>query len=90
MDIIKGHVFNVSDGESFDIKVTHTHAKNKIRYKFQERVHIANLDELNLPAKEGKREWIDLYNHLINKKVVVHIESRNAYGRLVGKVKIIK
>lgn len=54
-DTIRGPVTTVIDGDTFDMKVTHTGKENKIKYNNEERIRIAEIDTLELNTAAGKR-----------------------------------
>ena len=88
MDIIRGEVVNVIDGDTFDVKVTHFHQDNDNDYKSKERVRIDGVDAPELPTRAGKRAKRDLSDALLGEEVELHIYSRDTYGRLIADVEV--
>jgi len=43
-DTIRGPVINIVDGDTFDMRVTHTGRNNQYQYNNEERIRIANID----------------------------------------------
>jgi len=88
-DTVRGPVINVVDGDTFDIKVTHTGNQNEYEYNNQERIRIAEIDEPELNTQAGQRSKEKLERKLIGKEVRCYIQSRDTYSRLVSKVKVL-
>jgi endonuclease YncB( thermonuclease family) len=88
-ETIRGPVTNIVDGDTFDMKVTHTGKENKEKYNDNERVRIAEIDapELNTPA--GKRSKDQLERKLKGKDVRCYVQARDTYGRVVAKVTVL-
>ena len=59
-DTIRGPVTNVVDGDTFDMKVTHTGKGNQTKYNNEERIRIADIDEPELNTSAGKRSYENL------------------------------
>ena len=88
-DTIKGPVIKVIDGDTFEMKVTHTGKNNEDEYNDIERVRIAGINAPELGTPTGKKAKDDLERKLNGKEVRCYIETRDNYGRLVAKVEII-
>ncbi len=88
-DTIRGPVTAIIDGDTFDMKVTHTGKNNQYEYNSEERIRIADTDapELNTPA--GGRSKNLLERKLKGKEVRCYVQSRDTYGRIVAKVNIV-
>lgn len=88
-DTIRGPVTVIIDGDTFDMKVTHTGKNNQYKYNNEERIRIADIDapELNTPA--GGRSKNLLERKLKGKEVRCYVQSRDTYGRIVAKVNIV-
>jgi len=88
-DTIRGPVTSIVDGDTFNIKVTHTGKENKEKYNNNERIRIAEIDapELNTPA--GRRSKEQLEKKLSGKEVRCYVQARDTYSRIVAKVKIL-
>ena len=68
-DTIRGPVTKVTDGDTFDIKVTHFGNRNEHRYADEETVRIADVDAPELDTAEGKRAKEALERELGGKEV---------------------
>ena len=88
-DTIRGPVTNVVDGDTFDMKVTHTGKGNQTKYNNEERIRIADIDEPELNTPAGKRSKEKLEKKLKGKEVRCHVQARDSYGRIVAKVNIL-
>ncbi len=88
-DIVRGPVTKVKDGDTFVIKVTHLGTNNEYEYNNEETIRIADVDEPELSTAAGRRSKQDLEKKLNDKEVRCYIESRDTYGRLISKVKIL-
>lgn len=88
-DTIRGSVTAVIDGDTFDMKVTHTGKENKTKYNNEERIRIAEIDAPELNTAAGKRSKDALQRKLNGKEVRCYIEARDTYSRLVAKVTIL-
>ena len=88
-DTIRGPVKAVIDGDTFDIKVTHTGKENKIKYNSEERIRIAAIDAPELNTAAGKRSKDALDRKLKGKEVRCYIQARDTYSRIVAKVAIL-
>jgi endonuclease YncB( thermonuclease family) len=88
-DTIRGPVIEIIDGDTFDMKVTHTGKDNKTSYKDQERIRIAAIDEPELRTPAGQRSKDKLEGKLKGKEVRCYVQARDDYGRLVAEVKVI-
>ncbi|MBI4712496.1 MAG: hypothetical protein HY762_04230 [Planctomycetes bacterium] len=89
LDTIRGPVTNVIDGDTFDMKVTHTGKSNQYEYNNQERIRIAGIDAPELGTSAGKRTKVSLDLKIIGAEVRCHIQARDTYGRLVADVKMV-
>ena len=88
-DTIRGPVTNVVDGDTFDMKVTHTGKGNQTKYNNEERIRIADINEPELNTPTGKRSKEKLERKLNEKVVRCHVQARDSYGRIVAKVNIL-
>jgi len=88
-DTIRGPVINVVDGDTFDIRVTHTGKNNTYNYSDEERIRIADIDEPELRTPGGMRSRNSLERKLDGKEVRCHVQSRDVYGRIVADVKVL-
>lgn len=88
-DTIRGPVKAVIDGDTFDMKVTHTGKENKIKYNKEERIRIAEIDAPELNTAAGKRSKDALERKLKGKEVRCYIQARDTYSRIVAKVTIL-
>ncbi len=73
---------NVVDGDTFDMKVTHTGKGNQTKYNNEERIRIADIDEPEPDTPAGKRSKEKLERKLKGKEVRCHVQARDFYGRL--------
>lgn len=89
MDTIRGKVTNVVDGDTFDMTVTHHGKNNEYKYNNPERIRISGIDTPEIDTAQGKRDKTKLENIILNKEVRIYIDSRDTYGRIVGRVKLI-
>ena len=87
-DMIRGIVTNVVDGDTFDLSVAYQAIGNEHEYDDEERIRIANIDAPELPSEPGKRAKKDLEDAILNRSVQCEVQARDAYGRLVSKVKV--
>ncbi len=88
-DSIRGPVTDVIDGDTFDIKVTHTGTNNQYEYSNTERIRITNIDAAELGSFGGYRDKNKLEKAILGKEVRCYVESRDTYGRVVANVKIL-
>jgi len=88
LDLVKGTVTNVVDGDTFDINVERIGNHNKYQYNNNERVRIENIDTPELPSSAGVRAKIDLERAVLGKYVKCDIKARDKFGRLVSHVTI--
>lgn len=89
MDTIRGLVTTIVDGDTFDVRVTHTGNQNKYQYSNVERIRIAEMDAPELSSLLGQRSKNYLQQKLLNKEVRCHVQSRDEYGRIVAKVQML-
>ena len=80
-DTIRGPVTKIVDGDTFDMDVTHVGKKNRNKYKDEERVRIADIDEPELSSPAGQRSKAKLERKLKGKDVRCYVQSRDTYGR---------
>jgi len=88
-DTIRGPVISIVDGDTFDMKVTHTGLDNREKYNNQERIRIADIDEPELNTSAGQRSKEKLQRKLLGKEVRCTVQARDSYGRIVAKVRIL-
>jgi len=89
MDTIRGPVFNIIDGDTFDIKVTHVGKENLYKYNDIERVRIAEMDEPELNTLIGRRSRLLLQQKLQGREVRCYVQARDEYSRIVAKVQVL-
>jgi len=85
MDTIRGRVFSIIDGDTFDMRVTHVGKQNLYKYDDIERVRIAEIDEPELNTPAGPRSK----QKLQGKEVRCYVQARDEYGRIVAKVQVL-
>lgn len=85
-DVIFGLVTSIVDGDTFDVLVTRQNSGNQYRYNSVERIRISSINAPELPTISGMRAKVDLERHLSHKSVKLHVQARDAYGRLVSEV----
>jgi endonuclease YncB( thermonuclease family) len=88
-DTIRGPVTNVIDGDTFDMKVTHTGNSNQYEYNANERIRISNIDAAELGSFGGYRDKKKLETVILGKEVRCYVQSRDTFHRIVADVKII-
>ncbi len=88
-DTIRGKVTDVIDGDTFDMKVTHTGKNNKEKYNDNERIRISGIDEPELNTPAGVRSKEKLEKKIKNREVRCHVKSRDVYGRVIADVNLI-
>lgn len=86
LDIIKGTVTSVIDGDTFEIKVERIGTHNKFSYNTYERIRIAYLNAPELPSASGHRARSILARVILRKYVKCDIKARDHYGRLIANV----
>lgn len=87
-DTIWGTVTNVTDGDTFDIHVTHYNKNNQKTYNNDERIRITSIDTPELPSSAGYRAKQNLEHAIGGKNVKCIIQARDNYGRLVCDVSL--
>lgn len=88
-DSIRGPVTNIVDGDTFDMKVTHTGKNNEYKYNDNERIRIAGINEPELQVPGGFRSKNLLEHKLLGKGVRCYVETRDTYGRIVAEVHVL-
>lgn len=88
-DTIRGPVIKIIDGDTFDMKVTHTGKDNKNKYNDEERIRIEGIDAPELGTPAGQKAKDDLERKYAGKEVRCYIQTRDDYGRLIAEVKVI-
>jgi len=88
-DTIRGPVTKVVDGDTFDMKVTHTGKDNQYDYSNSERIRIANFDAAELGSFGGYRDKAKLQKAILGKEVRCYVQSRDSYHRVVAEVKVL-
>jgi endonuclease YncB( thermonuclease family) len=89
IDIIRGPVINIVDGDTFDIEVTHIRKENKNKYNDKERIRIEDIDEPELSSPDEKRSKDKLEKKLKGKEVLCFIVNLDSYGQIVADVEIV-
>jgi len=89
LDTVRGHVFSIVDGDTFDMHVERVGNHNKYDYNNNERIRInsVNAPELNQPG--GARSKLELEQRLLNHDIRCAIKARDEYRRLVADVTIL-
>lgn len=88
-DTIRGPVIEIIDGDTFDMKVTHTGKDNKEDFNDKERIRIANIDAPELRSPVGQRSKDSLERKLKGKEVRCYVKAKDTYGRILAEVRII-
>jgi endonuclease YncB( thermonuclease family) len=88
-DTIRRPVTKVIDGDTFDIKVTHTSKNNEYNYSDTERIRITSIDAAELGSLGGYRDKERLEKAISGKEVRCYVYSRDSYGRVVAEVTIL-
>ncbi len=89
MDIIRGVVTRVIDGDTFEVDVTHYHRENEYDYNTHERIRINSIDTPELPSRPGILAKQRLENQILGHTVELWIHARDSYGRLVADVYLL-
>jgi len=87
-DVIWGDVYNVVDGDTFDMEVTGRALSNEYDYNENERIRLAGLDAPELDTREGKRSKRFLAKAIDGRHVRVDVKARDHYRRVVGDVTV--
>lgn len=89
MDMVRGDVLRVVDGDTFDMELTEVAEDNEYEYDDEERVRIANINapELNTVAGQAAKKL--LQRRIGGKEVEVEVHARDDFGRFVGKVSVL-
>ncbi len=88
-DMIQGFATNVIDGDTFEMKITHTGKNNVHDYMDNEKIRTAS-DAPELSTKEGQRAKERLKLKICGKEIRCYVRTRDSYGRLVAKLEIIR
>jgi len=88
-DTIRGPVTNIVDGDTFDMKVTHTGKDNTHQYSDIERIRIAGIDKPELQAPGGQCSKDTLEQKLKGKEVRCYVQARDSFGRVVADVRVL-
>lgn len=89
MDTIRGKVTKVVDGDTFDMSVTYFGTNNTYKYGSSERIRISGFNSPELNTNQGQRDKSKLEEVLQYKEIRVYVETRDVYGRIVGRVEFI-
>lgn len=89
-DRIEGPVFEVLDGNTFSIKVKAVYNPSGKEYNNSEIVQISGIVVPEVYTEESENAKKELADKLSGKRVVVNVESRDPYGRVVGTYEVIK
>ena len=79
VDVIRGQVTNVVDGDTFDIGVISRDANNKYIYGFTERIRIANFNASEINTLKGVAAKLTLHSVLFNKYVKLWVYTSGVY-----------
>ena len=85
-ELIKGIVIKIVEEDVFDLKVSHVGTTVKGKYKVEERIKMSALEGESILAK---RSIQDMETKLKGKEVRCHVVTRDLFGRLVAKVKVL-
>lgn len=89
MDTIRGRVFSIIDGDTFDMRVTHVGKQNRYKYNDIERIRIAEIDEPELNTLTGRRSRALLQQKLHGREVRCYVQARDEYDRIVARVHVL-
>jgi len=89
VDVIRGIVVNIVDGDTFDMKVTHIGNNNNEEYNNEERVRIVDIDKPELRTPAGQRSKDLLERKLKGREIRCYIQARDTYGRIIAKVRVV-
>ena len=84
-----GLVIVIIDGDTFDLKITHTGNNNRYKYNTKTRIRIADIDAPELNTASGKRSKELLEKRLKDKEVRCYVQSKDTYGRIVAEVEVL-
>lgn len=90
MDTIKGKVYNVVDGDTFDIKDIRPGGNNQKIYADRERIRLSKFNAPELSTTSGLNAKIKLERLLLGKTVHCAVKARDTYRRLVCDVKVLE
>ena len=88
-DTIRGPVTKVLDGDTFEMKVTHTGKMNTRQYNDIETVRIAGIDAPEYGTQAGEIAKNQLQRRLLGKEVRCSIQARDTYRRIVAEVVVL-
>ena len=88
-DVIYGIVQEIIDGDTFDLLVTHRRKENRYYYNRVERIRIAGIDAAEIDSPSGMSQKISLIQKLRGHRIACFVQGRDAYHRLVCKVRIL-
>ena len=89
LDIIRGLVTRVVDGDTFDIAVTRVGKNNKYQYDNNTRIRIVDIDAPELSTPAGKLSKNNLESKLNGKEVQCQVQTRDTYNRVVAKIDVL-
>ena len=89
-DIIQGIVTEVTDGDTFEIRITRIGRDNRKRYSDTERIRIEKIDAPELPSPSGRRAREELERAIGGKYVRCYVRARDTYGRLICRVELVR
>jgi endonuclease YncB( thermonuclease family) len=88
-ETVKGEVLKIVDVNVFDMKVTHIGLASTSKFKEIERIYIAEIENPELENLVKARKINDIEKKLVGKKVRCSVISRDGFGRLTARVKVI-
>lgn len=89
MDIVRGYVTNVLDGDTFEIDIDWRAPSNDHPYQDIERVRLADVNAPELHQPGGEAAHARLRRQIQGQRVQVKIRARDRYGRVLGEYRVL-
>lgn len=88
-EVIRGQIIHIIDPQTYDMKVTHVGQTVTSHVKEQERIYAAEVDDAELSELIRTKKVVELKQKLVGKEVRCYILSRDLFGRLTARVKLL-